>query len=290
MSPSSTGAIARALMLAAALAVASAPAWAQTPRGSLDLIRARKSLRVGTHARFLPFAALGPDAEALHQRIGAPLVRAVDGRMVAGFDVDLAQAAARALGVTLEIVIVDRFDDLLPGLVQGRYDVVMSGLTRTLERAAIVAFSDPYFASGLQILVRDPLHLVTVADLVARRVRVGVRAATTAQSFAARALAGTQVRTFASEAALFAAVDAGALDAVVLDYVTARDAELRGVPQVRLTPLEERHFTLEHFAFAVRHGDHDWLDWLNLMLRESKSTGEFHVWAARYNVWFRSEQ
>ena len=37
--------------------------------------------------------------------------------------------------------------------------------------------------------------------------------------------------------------------------------------------LEDRRFTVEHFAFAVRQGDGDWLGWLNLMLREAKAIG-----------------
>ena len=65
---------------------------------------------------------------------------------------------------------------------------------------------------------------------------------------------------------------------------------MRGHVGAALQPLEDRRFTVEHFAFAVRQGDADWLGWLNLMLRESKASGEFHALAARYNAWFRSER
>ena len=77
---------------------------------------------------------------------------------------------------------------------------------------------------------------------------------------------------------------------MVIDYVSARDAIVRGHVRTRLTALEDRRFTIERFAFAVRHGDRDWLGWLNLMLRESKASGEFHTLAARYNAWFRAER
>ena len=98
------------------------------------------------------------------------------------------------------------------------------------------------------------------------------------------------MRALPSDAAVFAAVERGQVDAAVIDYVTARDAEVRGRVQAALAPLEDRRFTIEHFAFAVRQGDADWLGWLNLMLRESKASGEFHALAARYNAWFRSER
>jgi polar amino acid transport system substrate-binding protein len=281
------------LLIAAAtspsLARADAPAG-QT--GTLTKIARQHVLRVGMFPGLAPFVAVGADADELMRlRHGsAPPVRAVDGRIVAGFDVDLAAAAAHALGARLEIVLVPQFDDLLPGLVQGTYDVVMSGLTRTLERARTVSFSDPYFASGLQVLAPPTTHLTTLAALVAAHARVALRAGTTAESFARTTLAGTSVRTFGSDAAVLAAVDRGEADAAVIDYVSARDAEVRGHVRTPLQPLEDRRFTVEHFAFAARHGDGDWLGWLNLMLRETKASGEFHVLAARYNGWFRSER
>jgi polar amino acid transport system substrate-binding protein len=266
-------------------------AHAEPSRGSLQTILARRALRVGMHAGLVPFEAAGAEATELARRSGnGTTVPASDGRPVAGFDVDLARSAARSLGVALEIVLVDRFDELLPGLEAGRYDVVMSALTETLTRAISVSFSEPYFASGLQILVRDPAHFSTLHDLQAGRARVGVRTGTTAQQFAQSSLAGTNIHALPGDGELLAAIDSGALDAVVLDYVSARDAEVRGHHQVPLIVLEDRRFTVEHFAFAVRHDDRDWLGWLNLMLRESKSSGEFHKLAARYNAWFRSER
>ena len=166
----------------------------------------------------------------------------------------------------------------------------MSGLTRTLDRARSVAFSDPYFASGLQVLAPSSSRFTTVAALGAAHARVALRAGTTAETFAKDALAGSVVRAFPSDDAVLAAVTSGETDAAVIDYVSARDAEVRGRLHAPLQALEDRRFTVEHFAFAARQGDGDWLAWLNLMLREAKATGEFHALAARYNPWFRSER
>src|SRR5262249_1769574 len=167
----------------------------------------------------------GADAEELRRL--SPAVdttrRARDGRVVAGFDVDLAAAAARALDARLEIVLVERFDDLLPGLTAGRYDVIMSALTRTLPRARLVAFPDPYSASGLQVLVRQGAPIPTLQALAAAHARVVLRAGTTAESFARTALAGATVNALPSDAAAFAALARGEADAAVVDYVGARD-------------------------------------------------------------------
>ncbi|HEX6835898.1 MAG TPA: transporter substrate-binding domain-containing protein [Polyangia bacterium] len=287
--------VALLMLLAAATSPAAAraePAGGTASGGTLGAIARRGVLRVGMYPALAPFVAAGPDADELRRlsRAAGPSQHATDGRVVAGFDVDLAAAAAHALDARLEIVLVDRFDDLLPGLAAGRYDVVMSGLTRTLGRARTVAFSDPYFASGLEVLTRANAPFATLASLAAARATVAVRAGTTAESFARTTLAGVTVRALPTDAAVFAAVDRGDTDAAVIDYISARDAEVRGQLRAPLQALEDRRFTVEHFAFAVRHGDGDWLGWLNLMLRESKASGEFHALAARYNAWFRSER
>jgi polar amino acid transport system substrate-binding protein len=282
----------RATFAMALVALLASLAPAAHAEDSLPAIARRGVLRVGMFPGLAPFVAVGADADELRRlshAADAP-VKTTDGRVVAGFDVDLAAAAANALHVKLEVVLVDRFDNLLPGLVAGRYDVVMSGLTRTLDRARTVAFSDPYFASGLQVLVREGSRYAAVTALGQSHARVAVRGGTTAETFARNTLTGTTVRALADEQALFAAIVRNEVDAVVIDYVSARDAIVRGHVRAKLSALEDRRFTIEHFAFAVRQGDRDWLGWLNLMLRESKASGEFHLVAARYNAWFRSER
>jgi polar amino acid transport system substrate-binding protein len=244
------------------------------------------------HAGLPPFVGAGADCDELGRLTGAPAPpprRAVDGRVVCGFDLELVAGAARALDVELEVTLVDRFDDLLPALRAGKVDVVASALTRTLDRAVTVAFSEPYFTSGLEVLVREPQRWPTLESL--RAGRVAVKRATTAESFARRELAGAALLLAASDAELLALVeDPRRADAAVIDYVQARDAMVRGRLHAELAPVEDRRFTTEHFALAVRQGDADWLAWLNLFLRQHKTSGSFHKLAARYNAWFRNER
>jgi polar amino acid transport system substrate-binding protein len=262
--------------------------------GQLAQIAARKVLRVGMVPGLAPFVAAGPGVAELERylvgKAEAP-VRSSDGREVAGFDVELAGEAAGALGVRLEIVLEPSIDALLDAVRSGRVDVAISSITRTLERARTVAFSDPYFSSGLLVLVRDAARFPTLESLRAPSVTVAFRAGTTAADFAARELLGARLRPVDSDAAILSQLDAPpAPDALVIDQLSARDAEVRGNLRKSLAAVEERRFTSEQFAFAVRQGDPDWLAWLNLFLKELKSSGAFHRRAARYNAWFRAER
>jgi len=80
-------------------------------------------------------------------------VRNRDGKII-GLDVDLAGLLARALGVELEIVAMP-FGDLLSALEDGEVDLVISGMTATLQRNMRAAFVGPYHISGKSILARS---------------------------------------------------------------------------------------------------------------------------------------
>lgn len=271
---------------------ADAPA-VTTPVSTLRRIAERGSVRVGMCAQLPPFAVTGAGVDELVKLTGenaAPIVTLPSGAKLAGFDVELATELGRALGVKAEIVLVERFDALIPGLLDGKYDVIASGLTRTLARATKVSFSDPYFSSGIEIRVRDAAKYTTVEALNVAAVRVAYRAGTTAEELLARRLPNVTKVPLTERDAIYAALDDPRIDAVVIDLLVARDAEVRGRSKTILAPLEGRRFSTENIALAVAPGDADWLGWLNLFLREAKAQGAFHRAAARYNAWFRTER
>lgn len=63
---------------------------------------------------------------------------AADGRMV-GYEVDLWDAIAQKLGVTLDVESID-FAGLIPGVQGGRYDLAMECITDRVEREQVVDF------------------------------------------------------------------------------------------------------------------------------------------------------
>jgi polar amino acid transport system substrate-binding protein len=64
---------------------------------------------------------------------------------IVGVDVDIANALAQELGVELEVV-EQPFDQLINSVATGRVDIVISGISDTVERQKTVDFVD-YFAS-----------------------------------------------------------------------------------------------------------------------------------------------
>src|SRR5215831_2990919 len=97
------------------------------------------------------------------------------GRLV-GFEVELADALARALGVRAEFVQND-WSTLIPSLDRGTFDVAMNGLEVTPARAAQAAFTRPYFLFSERLVARA--GDARVRDLASLR---GLRVGTLASS------------------------------------------------------------------------------------------------------------
>ena len=90
---------------------------------------------------------------------------------IVGFDIALAQAITRKLGVRLQIQ-ERNFDQLIPALQAGELDFVMAALTPTPERQQLVDFSQPYFESRQALISRRTHPVRTLSDLSGQRVAV----------------------------------------------------------------------------------------------------------------------
>ena len=116
---------------------ASGHAWA----GSLDEIRARGFMIVGTKADYQPFGFRN------------------DTGTIVGFEPDLAAEIAKALGVSLKLVPVVATTRVTM-LQSGELDLVIATMNVTPERRKLVDFVEPsYYASGVNVLALKSAHL-----------------------------------------------------------------------------------------------------------------------------------
>lgn len=84
----------------------------------------------------------------------APMTHKLSSGGATGFDIDLAELMATAMGVDLEIKIYP-FEKLLDALRSGEADVVISNMTMTPERNMQVAFVGPYLTSGKCMITKE---------------------------------------------------------------------------------------------------------------------------------------
>ena len=101
-----------------------------------------------------------------------PSASVTDPNKAIGFDVQGAQAVAKAWGVTLQVRNTG-FDALIPDLTAGRCDIVWTALYVSQKRLA-VADAVPYMATGQVVMVPkgNPKHIKTLDDLCGKKVSI----------------------------------------------------------------------------------------------------------------------
>ena len=157
------------------------------------------------------------------------------------------------MGVKLEVVEMP-FQELLPALEAGKVDLVLSGMTATLQRNTRVPFVGPYYISGASILTTsDRLANARSADEInVESVSIAVLEGSTSEEFA-RALLGRAkiVPTKTHQDAVNLLAD-GEVSAVIADAPTVALSALRNPDKgfVVSEPL-----TLEPIGIAVAPGD-----------------------------------
>ncbi|MDR0345432.1 MAG: transporter substrate-binding domain-containing protein, partial [Nocardiopsaceae bacterium] len=86
----------------------------------------------------------------------------------AGFDVDIAAAIAKSWGVKLQLVSVNELTRI-SYLQNGRIDLAVTSISKTVQRAEQIDFSETYFYSDQTILVRKGKYQ-HLSDLVGKTI------------------------------------------------------------------------------------------------------------------------
>ena len=131
------------------------------------------------------------------------------GSKLTGFEIELAEAMTKKLGLDIEWKVLS-FDALLVGLRQDRWDLVMASFGVTEERSKLVTFTTPIYCSGGVIVSKDA-NIRTPASLAGKT--VGVQAASTYFENAQKVPGTKEIKTFR--------LDTDARSALINDRVDA---------------------------------------------------------------------
>lgn len=256
-----------ALLILFALLLTSITCFAVTPfeiyeSSALNQLIKRNKLVVGTEMKFFPFE--------YSDKEGKPI----------GFDVDIATLAAKELGVELELKDIE-FSGLIPALQGGKIDMIISGMTRTLTRAKTVTFTQPYFETGLCVLLsnRKAPDVTEISQLNSKGRVLAVKLGTTGDLITGKLFPNAQVNRFKEETACVLEVSAGRADAFLYDQLSIAKHQKQN-PETTRAILKP--FTYEPYAIAIRSGDSDFLNWLNLFLETIKADGRYKELHGKY--------
>lgn len=211
----------------------------------------------------------------------APIIFEQQGEYV-GVDADFARLAAGSLGRPVVFVPME-WNSLIPALLEGDIDVIMSGMSITQGRRARVAFTSPYFEAGQKALLRvtDSALYKTAKDITKSTARIGVIRGSTADMFVTSECPYAKKISYASiHDAVWdlgphrMRIDLFISDGPAVGWAAARSESI-------LTSLNVP-FTKEHMAWAVRRNDEALRDTLNNLLTIWKTDGTWNTVIKRW--------
>ncbi|MBL8398824.1 MAG: amino acid ABC transporter substrate-binding protein [Candidatus Accumulibacter sp.] len=198
-----------------------------------------------------------------------------EGKQLTGFEVDLAEALAKKLGLKLEWKVVP-FDAQLAALQQDRFDFAIASHGYTEERAKAVDFANPHYCTGGQIAARKDGPL-TVAALNGKS--VGVQLATS-YADAAKKIAGIkEIKTYKGDPEVFSALRTKKVDAWISDKFTVK-ATLDKNPNSGIVAGEM--VFVERVSMILRKNNKDLADKLNQALAELMKDGTYQTLSQKY--------
>lgn len=198
-------------------------------------------------------------------------------RQYVGFDIDLCNALAKRLGVSLEhrpIAVEAR----IPELSLGRVDVVAAAMGYTKERATQIAYSDIHYQLPIKIIVSNASGIKTFADLAGKK--ISANKGSTPEAFTRERIPSAEVITYQDSPTAFLALVQGKVQGQAIGQAAgARFVEESGG---RFRFLEEALF-FEPTGLGMKKDEPQLLAAVNAALRDMEDRGELD---AMWNKWY----
>jgi len=200
-----------------------------------------------------------------------------DSSRLIGFEAEIAAGLSRRLDVRPEFVQND-WQNLIPSLERGDFDMIMNGLEVTPARRARVAFTRPYYAFSETLVVRrDEAAVHDLGDLRGRR--VGTLNGSLAYDLLRQA-PGIETVLYEGVEEPYIDLEQGRVDAVLLDNIIAdRYGLVR--PDLRAAATVGQGV----YAIAVRPDEPALLQAIDGALAGMIADGELRAILERWHLW-----
>ena len=201
-----------------------------------------------------------------------------DPSKIIGFEVEIADAIARRLGVKARMAQYT-WSNLVPSLERGDFDVIMNGLEATAERGERILFSEPYFIYGETLSVRTDSPYRSLADLRGRRV------GTLNQTYAHDLLREQplEVVLYEGNDEPYIDLEQGRIDAVLLDNIIAdRYGCVARRPRIKCLPEDIARGT---YVIGIRKADPELKRAIDDALIAMRKDGELERILTKAKLW-----
>jgi cyclohexadienyl dehydratase len=246
------------------LTVASASAQQVAAPSRLDDIVKRGTLRVGMTGDYLPFTYFDKTKAAFR-----------------GFDVDMAEALGKALGVKVEYV-QTAWPKLMTDFEADGFDVAMGGVSITLDRQKKGMFSSPIMREGKTPIARcaDKDKFATIAEIDKSGTRVIVNPGGTNERFARANVKNAEIKVHNDNVTIFDEIAKGNADLMMTDSSETRYQQ-KLHPGVLCAVHPEKPFDFAEKAYWLQRDPalKAFVDqWLHIMLEDGSFDRIYRSW------------
>jgi polar amino acid transport system substrate-binding protein len=260
-----TGVIVLALMLCFSVAAYAADVQSELRQSSTieKVIRSGK-LRVGM-STFVPWAMQSKTGEWI------------------GFEIDVAKKLAEDMGVKVEFV-PTKWEGLIPGLLTGKFDLIIAGMMGTPQRALKINFTQPYDFSEMHMVAHKEVAagFQTAEDFNKPEVTILCRNGTTAVSAVKTHMPKAELRLFSENGPMVQELLNGKAHAIVAS--SPEPAQL-SIKHPDILFFLDKSLLREPISMGVRKGDPDTLAYLNNWIVVKKNDGFIQE---KVNYWWKS--
>ena len=185
---------------------------------------------------------------------------------------DALETLGPALGVKIEYVKMT-FGSMLSDLAADKFDVAMSGMGRTLDRARLATFSRPYMRYGKLMMIRsaDKERFKTLADLDRPGIKIaynkgGLNDRFANTMFKQAAPAGFESNELATADLVSGKVDAQVSDSTAAIYMARTDSRIAAMSPDNI-------FNPVYVAMLLRRDDQTLLNYINIWIDQIEMDG-----------------
>ena len=223
-----------------------------------------KLVRIGVEGAYPPFSYTTADGK------------------LEGFDIDIAIALCKAMGVEYKLVPQD-WDGIIPALLARKYDAIIASMSITEERKKKVAFTNKYYNTPAKFVVKKGTMKEFTRDQVAEVTagkKIGVQRATIHDNFITdNGGKGVEIKRYATQDEAYLDLAAGRVDMLLADSVAIDGGFLKkpeGQDYQFIGPdLTEKKYFGEGSGIACRKKDTDLVEMFNKAIVQIRSDGTY---------------
>lgn len=252
------------LSLASIAVMGAALAIAPVQARSLDQIIQSGTIKIGVNPNFPPMSSYGDTNE------------------FQGFDIDVGNKIAEALGVKAEFVPTETAQRV-PFLVADQIDISLGALTRSAERAKLIDFTVPLHTESMAVLTTDKLAVTKWTDLDTDKITLVNMRGNWSVDFLKDKLPKSKVLLVETNADTVRAIAQGRADALVenIDFFTAFT---KNYPDIKWKTLNDTIFT-NYDCIGVSKGNDGLRNFLNTLLYDLHSSDYINTtWVKWYGA------